>query len=143
MISEEKFKDLLSNLDNSIENKKNEPDIGVEWCVKEYCKIKFNKELPIVWVKEGTTPITEFYPSELNLSWIVTYIDFYQGELYRFKNKDVDDDLTEIYGACVYLSHILTHVKGINIVDGVFYLLKNDYEMVQYKVDKNIFLPTT
>ena len=110
-------------------------DTLVEFAMERFCKIRLGRELPIKWVKQGDG-IKEFYPSDLNMSWIVTYINYYN----EFLDKENDSELLEIKHACLFLGLALSKIRGINIIDGTVYLLKNDLEFVDYKVNKQIFI---
>lgn len=107
----------------------------VEFAINRFCKIRLGKELPIKWVKQGDS-IKEFYPSEFNMTWLVTYINYYN----EFLSDDNDLELSDIKHSCLFLGLALSKIRGINIVDGTVYLLKNDLDFVTYKIDKQIFI---
>jgi hypothetical protein len=108
----------------------------IEVCVNKFTEIRNGSPLPIVWVKESNTPIKEFYPSELNLTWLVSYVVYY-----NYLLKDCPDkDLEKIKHACTFLAIALTKIKGINIIDGTVYLLQHDLEFVNYKLDRKLFI---
>lgn len=137
MITDEEFERYLTLLDDNIsviilnnalllEDSKS----NIEYFTKTFYKESYGKEPnEIIWVKLNNTPITEFYPSELNLTWLCTYITFYH-EFLQNKHKDYDS----IFKICLFLTFVLTKVKGINVINGNVYLLENDLEFVQYNL---------
>jgi hypothetical protein len=108
----------------------------VEFALERYTKIRFGRQLPIKWVKQGDTEVKEFYTAELNLPWLVTYINYYN----EFLDNDSDLELLDIKHSCLFLGLALSKVRGINIVNDTVYVLKNDIEFVNYKLDKQIFI---
>lgn len=142
MITDEQFQEFLTSIDGIVRYLVNQDVLdnsksNVEYCVDAFYSKRYGKDLnEIIWVKQGNTPITEFYSSELNLTWLTTYIKFYNNFLKDSKEKDH----REIYQTCLFLAIVLTNVKGINIIDGNVYLLENDLEFVQYKLDPKLFI---
>tara|TARA_R110000803_G_scaffold13218_5_gene37317 strand:+ start:1760 stop:2197 length:438 start_codon:yes stop_codon:yes gene_type:complete len=98
--------------------------------INKYTSLRHGHELPIVWVKQSNPIITDFYPSEINKRWLSSFITYYD----IISNMNNSDD-NEIYVCCYYMFKVLTYVKGINIVDGVVYLLEDKYDFVKFKVD--------
>jgi hypothetical protein len=142
MISNEQHKDFLDTIDHSINHHISGSTINrgdIEYFSTKLFVKRFNrKPKDIVWVKEGNTPITEFYSSKLMVPWLTTFIKYYQTFL---KNKeDLDFDLGKIYWSCVNLLYITQHINGINIIDDTIYLLEHDLEFVRYKLDKKLFI---
>ncbi len=143
MISNEEYKEFLNTIDESIKRLISQDILddskrNIEHCADAFYKKRYDREpKEIVWVKQGNTPITEFYPSELMLPWLVTYMKYYNRFL---KCDNVDEDMYEIYQSCAYVSFILTKIKGINIIDDTIYLLENDLEFIQYKLDQKLFI---
>jgi hypothetical protein len=141
MITNEQHEEFLKELDNHVEAFRDTCDEVledgglVEFALERYTKLRFGYELPIKWVKQSNDEVKEFYPSELNLPWLVGYINYHN----RFIPDD-DLELTDIKHACLFLGIVLTKVKGINIVNDTVYLLKNDLDFVTYKIDKQIFI---
>ena len=111
--------------------------LTIEFCLDKFTTIRNGKSLPIVWVKDSNTEIKEFYPSELNLTWLISYVTYYNQCV---KDEDPDEELEDITRACIFLAIALTKIKGINIVDGVVYVLQHDLEFVNYKIDRKLFL---
>ena len=142
MISKEQHEEFLNTIDTSIKRLVAQEILddskgNIEYCSQVFFTKRYgSKPEQIVWVKQGNSPIIEFYPSELTLPWLVTYMGYYNS----FMVGDVDTDIRDTYEACSYLAFVLTKVKGINIVDGVVYLLENDLEFVQYKLDQKLFI---
>ncbi len=108
----------------------------IEVCIDKFTELRHGHNLPIKWVKESNSEIKEFYPSELNLTWLISYITYYN----EYLKDHPDDDLQGIKNACIFLAIALTKIKGINIVDNVVYLLQHDLEFVNYKLDRKLFI---
>ena len=122
----EAFKDVCNTLID---------DELVEFAMSRFCKIRMGVELPIKWVKQGDTNVTEFYTGELNLPWLVAYINYYNELL-----DEKDLELLDIKHSCLFLGLALSKVRGINIVNNTVYILNNDVGFVNYKLDKQIFI---
>ena len=144
MISNEEYKEFLNTIDESIkrlltQDILDDSKCNIEYCAQAFFITRYEKDpKQTVWVKQGNSPITEFYPSDLMIPWLVTYMKYYNSYL---RGGEVDgDDFGDIYKACAYLSFVLTKIKGINIVDDTIYLLENDLEFVQYKLDQKLFI---
>lgn len=140
MISNEQHEEFLKQIDDHIESFKDVcntllDDNLVEFAMTRFCKIRFGKVLPIKWVKQGDK-IKEFYSSEHNMSWLVTYVSYHN----KFLDNGDDLELLDIKHACLFLGLALSKVRGVNIIDDTVYLLKNDLELVNYKLDKQIFI---
>lgn len=144
MISNEEYEKFLNTIDESIKLLMSQDILddskgNIQYCVNAFYTQRYEREpKEIVWVKQGNTPITEFYPSELMLPWLITYMKYYNNFL---KDSDIsEDDSSEVYKTCCYLSFVLTKIKGINVVDNTIYLLENDLEFIQYKLDQKLFI---
>jgi hypothetical protein len=142
MITNEQQEHFLSQLDDKLkefyetsECIKGDKDT-IEMCINKFTQVRCGKNLPIHWVKESNFEIKEFYPTELSLTWLVTYITYYN-ELLK---NDPDKELEEMKHACIFLGIALSKIKGINIVDDVVYLLEHDLEFVSYKLDRKLFI---
>lgn len=134
-INIEKIK-IEDNLKNSKEN--------VELCLERYSEITYGKKLPIVWVTEKNPIIKEFYSSEFNLTWMLSFVRYYYDVIPK-ENKLLDEiqddsDMGKIYRRCLFMSIVLTMTQGINVVDDVIYVLGKDVEFVDYKLDKLPFV---
>jgi hypothetical protein len=144
MISNQEHEEFLKTIDESIkllmsQDVLDDSKSNIEYCAQAFFVKRYKKEpKQSVWVKQGNSPITEFYSSELMIPWLVTYMKYYNNFL---KDIDIEDgELGDIYKTCLYLSFVLTKIKGINIVDDTIYLLENDLEFVQYKLDQKLFI---
>lgn len=140
MITNEQHEEFLKQVDDHIDAFKEVTnslfdDSIVEFAINKFCMIRLGRELPIKWVKQGDS-VKEFYPADLNLSWLITYINYYN----EFLTKDEDTDLVKIKHSCLFLGLALSKIRGINIIDNTVYLLKNDLEFVDYKLNKQIFI---
>jgi hypothetical protein len=139
MITNEEHEDFLKQIDLQIESFMDTCDsldeTVVEFAIDKFCMIRLGKTLPIKWVKLGDG-IKEFYPSDLNMSWLITYINYHN----KFLNKEGDLELLDIKHSCIFLGLALSKIRGINIVDDTVYLLRNDLELVDYKLNKQIFI---
>ena len=139
MITNEEHEDFLRQIDVRIESFKDTCDsldeTFIEFAIDKFCLIRLGKILPIKWVKLGDD-IKEFYSSDLNMSWLITYISYYN----KFLDKEDDLELSSIKDSCIFLGLALSKVRGINIVDNTVYLLRNNLELVDYKLDKHEFL---
>jgi hypothetical protein len=140
MINNEQHQKFIDEIDEHIEsfvdvcNTLSDDGI-VEFAMERFTKIRFGKQLPVKWVKQGDTEVSEFYPSEINLPWLVSYINYH--------NQFVDDkdlELLDIKHSCLFLALALSKVRGINIVNDTVYVLKKDLEFVHYKMDRQIFI---
>jgi hypothetical protein len=144
MISNEEHEEFLTTIDESIkglisQNILDSSEGNITFCVNHFYEKRYNRTPEdIIWVKQGNTPITEFYSSELMLPWLVTFMKYYNRFLSHDFEKEVD--LEEIYQTCAYLAFVLTKIKGINIIDDTVYLLENDLEFIQYKLDQKVFI---
>lgn len=142
MITDEQFQEFLTSIDETVKYILNQDVLdnsksNIEYCVNAFYSKKYGKDPnDIIWVKQGNTPITEFYSSELNLTWLCTYLKFHN----NFLKDSEEEDHHEIFQTCLFLTFVLTKVKGINIIDGNVYLLENDLEFVQYKIDQKLFI---
>jgi len=146
MVTKQQHEDFLSSIDDYLiefrETIKclDDRDSTIELCINKFTQIRYGKELPIVWVKDSSTEVKEFYPPELNLTWMITYITYFN----QYLIDDPDEDLESIKHACIFLAIALGKIKGINILDNIVYVLPRDIEFVDYKLDRLIgFSPTT
>jgi hypothetical protein len=108
--------------------------------MKRYCQIRYEEEYPIVWVKDASSPVKEFYSSEITLHWLITYMEYHVSVLKGFDPEYVDNDLSEIYSACLYMAFVMRYTKGVNMIDGTIYILEKDCEFIQYKMDRKLFI---
>jgi hypothetical protein len=108
--------------------------------MNRFNEIRFGEHYPIVWVKDASSPVKEFYPSDLTLNWLVTYMEYHTNVIEGFKYDNIDNDLSSIYSACLYMCFVMKYSKGVNMVDGVTYILEKDCEFVQYKMDRKLFI---
>ena len=141
MISNEQHEEFLNNLDKEIKSFLGDDILADDKPNLEFCMNRFNvmrngKQYPIVGVKDGSSPITEFYASEVTLRWLITYMVYHT----TFLQSPMDNDLQQIYSECLYLCFVLKFTKGINTVDGVTYILEKDCEFIQYKLDRKLFV---
>lgn len=97
--------------------------------INKYTSLRYGYELPIVWVKQSNPIIRDFYPSEINKRWLSSFMTYYN----TISDMNNSDD-NEIYVCCYYMFKVLTYVKGVNIVDGVVYLLEDKYDFVKFKM---------
>jgi|TARA_R110002126_G_scaffold143324_6_gene289506 hypothetical protein len=143
MISNEEYNEFLNTIDWSIKQVISQDTLddsrdNINYIANAFFTQRYGRESKgIVWVKQGNTPITEFYPSELMLPWLVTYLKYYKNFI---EEGNLEEDLKNINTTCTYLAFVMTKVKGINIVDDTIYLLENDLEFVRYKIDQKLFI---
>ena len=124
----------LEVLDSNIEYFKNKPklskfDVGNR--LRNFAWSRTGEQHNIVWVNNKNTPINEFYCSEINISWLVSFIT---------TNTIKNPETTKLVEECQNLLDVLLNVKGINLVDNTFYLLEHDLMFVDYNVKKQIFI---
>jgi hypothetical protein len=137
MITDEQHEQFLLTLDNELKNlktwllKDKLDDRHIEHFTNLYTRNQYEKQLPIVWVKTSNPIVTEFYSSELNLTWLMTFVTY-------LDNLNISND--EIKNTCIYLTFVLLNVKGFNVVDGVVYLLKHDLDFITYNLDRRSFI---
>jgi len=140
MITDEQHEQFLLTLDNELKDLKSHflkdklDDRHIEHFTNLYTRNQYEKQLPIVWVKMGNPVLTEFYSSELNLTWLMTFVAY----LYNLNINN--DEIDEIKNTCIYLTFVLLNVKGFNVVDGVVYLLKHDLDFITYNIDRCSFI---
>ena len=82
MITNEQFQEYLEKVDDTTKFILNQDVLdnsnsNVEYCINAFYTKRYGKSPDnIIWVKQGNTPITEFYPSEINIPWLTSYIEF-------------------------------------------------------------------
>lgn len=118
------FDQNISGIDNSRDS--------INTYINYYCEETYGHELPIVWVSEHNSIIDEFYCADYNRTWVYSLV--------KYLNKVVDgplsEDIKSIRERCCYMCLILSLIKGINIKDGVVYVLGKDQELINFKVKK-------
>lgn len=142
-MTNEQHERFLSELDENIKKMANQEilacdESNITFCLGIFTEIKYGKKLPIVLIKSPTHEVNEFYSSELNLPWLLTYVQYYIDNM--SKDMFIDLDVHETYQCCLYMSMVMTMCKGINIVNETVYILVNDVEFVSYKMDRKLFI---
>jgi hypothetical protein len=113
----------------------------IDDCIKKVCLNRFGEYLPIEYVHTNNLPINDFYSTEVLINTLLTYCvyyDFREGHgiscsLSEFELRDV----------CLDLSFVSQYSKGINVVDGVVYILMDDCKFVKYKMGSFPFIGST
>jgi hypothetical protein len=158
MITNEQHERFLSKIDEQIKNLKEQNHFtnsksNIEFCLERFCQIKYGKVLPIVFVSNPNkySNVTEYYSSEMNLPWLVSYVFYYTEFLTLNKLKSLEgfsvlsieemsEDYYKIYTQCLFMSIIMTMCRGVALKDDVIYVLTKDVDFVNYKIEPKLFI---
>lgn len=96
-----------------------------EWCIKQYGKSKFNKDVPIV----------EFKKSDYNTEGCMAFYDEIEGTI--FISKDQNDTLQELANSIIHeYTHYKQNMKHYQILSMYLTDHKNPMEIEANKIAK-------
>ena len=95
--------------------------------IHDFFGVGFN----IIRVTDKNPVVSEFYPSELNLSWCINFL------IYASTFGKTNSNL---YDRVFTLSIILLNVKGVNVIDNTVYILMTNYDFIEFRPTKKLFI---